>query len=109
MKYIIEEDSKYYLIDKVRCSDGWREKRIEITDSVTLAEIEAYKSDTTVEDESTYLPCFNPYCNHVIRVTKKQKRDLLLSFQKKYKKVVFITCCAECQKVVQDIFNSDQP
>jgi hypothetical protein len=107
VKYITEEQGAYYLIDKVRCGDEWKEKKTEITDSVTVSDLDKYRNDTTVESESTYLPCFNPYCNNVIRVTKKQKRDLLLSFQKKYKKVVFVTCSDECQDVVLNIFSAD--
>lgn len=107
MKYIEEEGDKYFLIDRTSSAKGWIDKRTEITDDVTIGDLEKLKNDTSVDDNSTYVPCFNPHCNHIIKITKKQKRDLLLSFQKKYKKVVFVTCCSECQKVVLDIFESD--
>jgi hypothetical protein len=105
MKHIESEEDKYYLVDRVRCEGGWIENKKEITDDVIISELDKLDKSNGMEDEYTYVPCFNPNCNHVIKLTKKQKRDLLLSFQKKYKKVVFVTCCDDCQKTVLKIFN----
>jgi len=107
MKRIEEIGGKYFLIDKKMEHGELVERSQEITDAEIVEALEEFDSDTTLQDESVYVPCFNPDCKNVIRMTQRQKRDLLLSFQKKYKKVVFVACSPECQNIIKDIFQAD--
>lgn len=104
-KYIVEEGGKYFLVNRHKEEGKWVETQKEITNSVVISKLDEYTADTTLEDQSVYLPCFNPECKNTLRVTVRQKRDLLLSFQKKYQKVVFVACSPECQAKILQLFN----
>jgi len=100
MYQICVDNGKYFRLD----TDN--NNLIEITDLIVIDKIKEYanKKDE-FNDEITYISCFNPNCNNLIAMSKHQKRDLLLSFQKKYSKFICITCCAECQIITEDVLN----
>jgi hypothetical protein len=97
---ICQENDKYFRLN----TDN--NDLVEITDLIIINRIKDYvEKREAFEDEITYIPCFNPNCNNLIAMGRHQKRDLLLSFQKKYNKFICITCSQTCQDIVEIVLN----
>jgi len=99
MKHISKKGGKYYL------ADG--ENRTEIVTPDVIQALDEYANQPSIDDQITHIPCFNPECNNLIKLTVRQKRDQLISFPKKYQKIIFVACCEDCQKRILELFDND--
>ena len=104
-KYIREKNGKLYLVTSKKVQGVWKQKWTQIIDEKARTVL---SNELNCRKDEVEITCFNPSCSNVIRMTQKQKRDLLLSFQKKYKKLVFIACSTDCQTLLYDLMGESK-
>jgi len=100
MAYFVRQiGNRHYIVHQYKDVDGrWRQTSERISDrdlkhiETTIAEKRKF------EQELVEMPCWNPYCSNTVTMTPIQKRDFLISFVKKYDKVVLPFCCNECRE-----------
>jgi len=94
--FIRQKNNKHYLVVRTKASEKWIPLRGEDLDNLRKAlEIKQILAEQTVE-----ITCVNPECSNRIITTKQQKQDFLISFKKKYDKLVLPCCSKECQEKV---------
>jgi len=104
--FIREKNGKYYLVNRYRTASGRKEKWIPL-ESANLEVLEkAMEIKEELARRTVEVPCMNPYCNNTVKMTPQQKKDLLISFKKKYDKVVLVCCSKECQQKVLELLKS---
>lgn len=52
------------------------------------------------KDDIVQMPCFNPECDAIIKMTVEQKGALLLNFALKYDISCLPCCCQDCAEAV---------
>jgi len=99
MKHITEKNGDFYLVTE--------SEKMKIEDAEVKAALTEYDSLPDIDEQIVTVSCFNPECSNQINLTIRQKRDQLISFPKKYGKMVFICCCETCQQRLLELFNGD--
>jgi hypothetical protein len=104
--FIREKNGKYYLVTRYYEGSRRREKWEALKDIDLENLYKALKIKEEIEKQTVEVPCMNPYCSNTILMTPQQKQDLLISFKKKYDKLVLVCCSKECQQKVLDILEN---
>lgn len=104
--FIREKNGKYYIVNRYYEGPKRREKWIPL-DSLNQEVLKkALEIKEEIAKQIVEVPCMNPYCSNTIKITPQQKQDLLISFKKKYDKLVLVCCSKECQQKVLEILKS---
>ncbi len=104
--FIRQKRGRYYLVKRYYENGKQREKWIPLSDTDTKKIIKALEIKKELLSQTVEITCANPYCSKTIKLTPEQKRDFLISFKKKYDKVVLACCSRECQNRVLEILKS---
>ena len=101
--FIREKNGKHYIVHRYYENGKRKEKWVRLEGTNLKAFKNALKVKEELERNSVEVACMNPFCSNKIIMTAEQKRDLLISFKKKYNKAVLVCCSEECRKKVLEL------
>jgi hypothetical protein len=105
--FIREKSGKYYLVNRYY-EGSKRKERWTPLDGEDLSNLlKALKIKEVIARQTVEVPCMNPFCSNKLKMTPQQKQDLLISFKKKYDKLVLVCCSKECQHKVLSILQQN--
>jgi|GEM_PF-2440942 hypothetical protein len=105
--YLRQKHGKWYLVKRYREGEKRREKWTRLDEASLKNLLAAVNVKMQLSQEVVEVPCMNPFCSNKVLMTPQQKQDLLISFKKKYDKLVLICCSKECQKKVSDLLQQN--
>jgi hypothetical protein len=105
--FIREKNGKHYLVNRFKEGGKWREKWIPLQGDDLDNLMKALKIKEEIAKQIVEVPCANPYCSNTIKLTPQQKQDFLISFKKKYDKLVLVCCSKECQQKVLELMQQN--
>ena len=106
-KLIREGNGHYRLIKRYMVAGDVYEREETMAEGTREMVLTALREKKEFARDLVEMSCWNPMCSNTIVVTPEQKRDFLISFQKKYGKTVFPCCCKECRDTVQAMFDDE--
>ena len=104
--FIRQKNNKYYLVRRFYENGKQRERWYQLDDTDTEKILKALNIKRELLGQTVEITCANPNCSKTIKLTPEQKRDFLISFKKKYDKIVLACCSKECQSRVLEILKS---
>lgn len=105
--FIREKNGRYYLVNRYYEGSKRKEKWTPLYGEDLNNLLKALKIKEAIARQTVEVPCMNPHCSNKIKMTPQQKQDLLISFKKKYDKLVLVCCSKECQQKVLELLNSN--
>jgi len=104
--FIREKNGKFYLVTRYYEGSRRKERWEPLKDADLENLTKALKIKEEIRKQTVEVPCMNPHCSNKVLMTPQQKQDLLISFKKKYDKLVLVCCSKECQQKVLQLLQS---